>query len=402
MIARESPTVNEQKRLRRTIVWMERSGAYLAAAVTRLGNARFCTSTATAGIYPHGADIELVFSREFFTNLSDRELAGVLLHEAMHFVFKHIPRAARIRNRHDQCLFRYACEAVINDIITRHHPTFALPGTPVTGPRLVGREVHDLSADQVVALLRKRLEDEPGFEKQLLLAIETDDHDLWQGPDEDTLGDGCPGWDAETDQLLTSLWSQFGGGEHYGHGALGRDRGFHRCPPRKNLRRFLLDQLRPPLRHRPDWSRANRKAAGIYPRVILPTWEALPNPKRVLMAMDTSGSIRRAFLDVVVSVAEQPLPECEVKLITFDVQCYPFEKGQTILSGGGGTLVQAVENYIHAAMTDYPDIVFVFTDGFTPAPCPRHPERWVWILTPEGSTKAIPPSSRVERFERDR
>jgi hypothetical protein len=49
-------------------------------------------------------------------------------------------------------------------------------------------------------------------------------------------------------------------------------------------------------------------------------------------------------------------------------------------------------------MKKYPHYVFVLTDGWTPPLSPQHPERWVWLLPPWGSTKAVPKGSVAEFF----
>lgn len=396
MTSNAQPTARERKRLDRTARFLERRGAYLAAAVTRLGTPRFTDETGSAAIRPKGGDVELIFNRTFFDELKDAELGAVLLHEALHFVFRHIPRTLQIRRQADRFLFRYACEAVINDSITASYPGLPLPGAPVTGELLVGRNVAGLSADEVMALLRDRLEKEPAISIVVAALVTTDDHDAWEGDGSDD------GWGSETDGLLAGILEQFGDMDvpAIGQRARGAGREVGKVRIRKDLRRFLEEQVRPRVRYEANWNRPNRKAAALFPEVILPTWEADPAPQEILMAIDTSGSISKAFLDIFAAVASQDIPGNRVTFISFDTRPYLFRKGTAKLRGGGGTRVQAVEEYIRDHMARYPDLVFVFTDGHTPAPTPAHPRRWVWILTPRGTTRAIPAGSRSERFDK--
>lgn len=362
--------------------------------MTRLGSVRFTDATATAGIRPAGSDIELLFNRKFFATLATKDLAGVLLHEALHFVFRHIQRGQKIRKQADRFLFRLACEAVINDSIKAFYAGISLPGNPITGDDLVGHNVAGFSADQVMALLRDRLDKDPAARITIASMEETDDHDTW-----DTASDDRGGWTDGTDQVLASVLKQVGARDVIGDSPWGANRTISSRRIRKDLRHFLEEYLRPSGRFMADWSRPNRKAAALFPRVILPTWKTMPEPGHILMAIDASGSVSPPFLDAFVQLAEQKLPGNRVTFISFDTEPYVYEKGSGKVQGNGGTRVQAVEDYITAHLERYPDIVFVFTDGDTPPPSPSHPDRWIWILTPDGKTAAIPGHSRIEFFE---
>jgi predicted metal-dependent peptidase len=76
---------------------------------------------------------------------------------------------------------------------------------------------------------------------------------------------------------------------------------------------------------------------------------------------------------------------------------YPYEKGDYAARGGGGTRIQAVEDYIQQ-QENYPDMVFLFTDGYSGKPTTECPERWTWILAPRGTSHSAPDGSRIARF----
>lgn len=388
------PNRQQSKRLDSIQNWLRRHGACIAAAVARLGEVSFSDRTETACIQILDRDVELFFNARFFDELQTPEVAAVLIHEAMHFVFKHIQRVAKIRDPWERRLFMYAAEAVINDVIVEYFPYCVLPGSPITGKGLVGRSVANLSADQVMRMLRDELDRQPAFELKMIGLHDTDDHSQLL----DGTGDG---WTTGTDALLLDIVNRHGKNDVYGSSAVGGARLFERSRPVRSLSGFLRAQIKPTLRFQTLWTRPNRKATSVYPDVVLPVYEPDPARQNILMAVDTSGSISRQFLGCAISMAETPLPGSRIELLTFDTVAYPYKKGDKTARGGGGTKIQAVEEYIQEQGDDYPDVVFVFTDGYSPKPVVQHPDRWTWILEPRGSIHAVPDGSKVERFQKE-
>ncbi len=86
------------------------------------------------------------------------------------------------------------------------------------------------------------------------------------------------------------------------------------------------------------------------------------------------------------------------RIITFDTKVYETDNNQAWVRGGGGTNVQAVEDYARNNFKRYPDVVIVFSDGQTPTPNLIHPNRWIWILPPWGTKHPIAPQSRIAFF----
>lgn len=394
--AREAPTPAEVARLDQVNLWLERRKAYVATHVLRMGRVRFTDLVDTAGVRVTDGKVDLFFNREFFGNLKLVELTAVLLHEALHVIFRHQSRAERIENNWLRRLFGYACEAVINDTIRRYFPEVELPLDPITGPSLVGRDTSDLSADQVVSLLREQA----ASSREIPLLACLDDHDVWDPVDDETGEPEVePRWTGLSDEMVDAIRRSNPRSKLWGSKALGQSRLPSRCRGRTDLKRFLTEQMRPAHRYATTWSHPNRKALSIYPDVILPVYEPDSWLVRVLCAIDASGSVSDEFLGVARSVANQQLPGTRLTMISFDTRAYPMERGATTMRGGGGTDAGAVERFIVEEMTGYPDFVFVFTDGYTPKPEPRFPGRWIWLLPPDGCRTQIPEGSRVFHFD---
>jgi hypothetical protein len=103
---------------------------------------------------------------------------------------------------------------------------------------------------------------------------------------------------------------------------------------------------------------------------------------RLLRATDTSGSMSKKFLDQVAALIGE-VPNCEVVDITFDAYVYELEHGSE-MKGGGGTSFQPVSDYVDTADEPF-DCVLVITDGYAPEMVPAEPDKWVWLITPNGS-----------------
>ncbi len=404
----EAPTAAESAKLEQVEKWLVKRQAQVAASILRMGQVKFTDIVDTAGVRVTGSEVDLFFNRQFFSELKLVELTAVLLHESLHVVFRHQARAERITSNWDRRLFGYACEAVVNDNITKFFEEVELPGHPITGEWLIGKDTSDLSAEQVTAILRDQIQpDDPRF-----LTLCMDDHDLWD-PD-DAPGDGsgdeegrgpaggglAPRWDPESDAIIRDLMASNPKSKLWGSAALGALRMVSRTTPsRTDLKRFLLEQLRPANRYATIWSKPNRKAMAIYPKVILPIYEPESWMVRVLMAIDSSGSVSNQFLSVAQAVANQHLPGTRIKMVSFDTKTYEVAPNATAVRGGGGTDAGAVERYIQDQLPAYPDYVFLFTDGFTPSFRPKYADRWVWLLPPHGSAHALPRGSRVYKFD---
>jgi predicted metal-dependent peptidase len=378
---------------------LQRRHAYIAAGVMRLGKVHFTDTVDTAAICASGSDVRLYFNPEFSKKIDNWELAGVLVHEALHFVFRHLERMARTRTQQERFLFGLACDAVINDLIITRFDEIKLPGQPVTGRWLIGRDASNLSAEKVFRMIRRRIAGNPDELHRLTTGLTVDDHTPWHH-DEPSAEDQQTGWSSETTAIVERLLTDAKSRDRcYGTVARGRDRLVSQTQSCKtNLARFLLDSVQAESSYDSIWTQPNRKLISVYPSIILPSYQPMEFWD-VLVGIDTSGSVPNSFISIALNFAEQRIPKTRISVISFDTAWYQAVPGAVALKGGGGTRAQAIEEYIRDKLPRYPDCVFVLTDGWTPRPEPLHPERWVWLLPPWGSIEAIPKGSRSEYFD---
>lgn len=386
----------ERLRFDEALDWLARHHAWLAHAVGRLGTPCFCDDIATAAITADEEAIQLLFNPAFFSGLRLAALAGVLVHEGLHLIFNHLERARGLTDLTERRLFDLGCEAVINDTIARHYPVFELPGEPVRGLALIGQDTSEMSAEQVAAILRGQVDSGEADRAGLLRLVPLDAHEVWG---EDVGAEGRPRLSpgGSVSATLGDEVLRLAEQDRIGRHALGRLRSAEGGVVRRDLQCFLGDILRLSPRTEALWQRPSRKALGVYPEVILPTWQTQDARRRVLLAIDASGSVPPSFLADAMAVFDQGIEGCLIEAVSFDTRVYPVRREGGV-RGGGGTKVQAVEDYARR-QEQYPDEIICFTDGWTPRPALQYPERWLWVLPRWGSTARIPQSCRTVFFE---
>lgn len=386
------PPDSADDRLEFALSLLVKRRAYVAALVIKLGQVGWTQSlTETAAVEVTDRGIRWWFNPEYFSQIDNFELAGIMVHEAFHVAFRHPQRCPNTSRAHDRHLFNLACDAVINDLIAKSFPELKLPSSAVTGIQLVGFDTSSLTAEDVLRMLRQREVDEPGNAGVLLESLSPwDDHTTWSYHHD---GDAPNGAGAALAQELDQLLERYRGTDpgvfnSSSSRSVSKDT---KERPDVDLRLYLRDALRLRISGA-DWSRPNRKLAWLYPDLLIPSDGESPD-HQVLIALDTSASVSSAMLDVAMSIARQPMVGARVTLVSFDTHAYPVGEDYLQLHGGGGTNAEAVEKFA-LGMRGYPDTVFIITDGYMRRPRVTHPERWVWILPRDGNTDSIPTRSR--------
>jgi predicted metal-dependent peptidase len=101
---------------------------------------------------------------------------------------------------------------------------------------------------------------------------------------------------------------------------------------------------------------------------------------------------------MVALVGSLPEDQYEVHLTWFDTGVYHV-KDVCIAQGRGGTSFNCIEDVaIQQAeiqgkdgkrLDRYPDVVVCMTDGIAAKPQLSRPDRWIWIITEQGSKKSV-------------
>lgn len=111
--------------------------------------------------------------------------------------------------------------------------------------------------------------------------------------------------------------------------------------------------------------------------------------KRVVRAIDTSGSMSQDFLNRFFKISGQT-SGVEWVDISFDAVVMPYVAGERVY-GGGGTSFKVVQDYLEGNLEvngrkfdGRYDAVVMVTDGYAPHIEPNDPSKWIWLITEGG------------------
>ena len=117
----------------------------------------------------------------------------------------------------------------------------------------------------------------------------------------------------------------------------------------------------------------------------------------LLVAIDTTGSMDLAAIRAIKKMVAHS-EEITVKYVYFQTAVVEFEPGDDLL-GGGGTDFECVNQYVNN-MEEPPEGVLMYTDGFASSIYPEDPDKWFWLITPDGTTE-VPetPGTEMEFYK---
>ncbi len=317
------------------------------------------------------------YGRKFVEQLSDKELAFVVLHENLHKALRHMTTWKKIAMENMQ-LANMAMDYVINLMLVDMDPQEQWLAAPKKFPICLDKKYAGMHTKQVYDLLKQdakkngsggKCDCKPGECKgsasakasagqatgQCQASGNFDEHD-WSGAGE--LSDQeRKTLEREIDQALRQ--GKIAASKLHGDGA-------------GNMSRELGELMEPQI----DWKEVNRRfiSSGVYmPSLIGET------VGKLVIGIDASGSTwggntLNNFLSEVKSIAEDVHPEC-VELLYWDTAIAGHETYQladmetlvanTTLRGGGGTAPQCVVDYM-AKHNIEAEAIIMITDGYVP------------------------------------
>jgi predicted metal-dependent peptidase len=363
----------------------------------------------TMAIGPSGHHVKLHINPIFWKTqlLSQNLQMGLVKHEILHVVFKHIFRGKDYPQKE---IFNIACDLVVNQYIrvdwlpaNRIHLGL-FPGVGLAPERDADEYYRKLCA------LKEKFEalaEEGGEEEGETITIQMPGKEAWENLKR-ILGDGDE-WQerhdmwADLEQLPTALREIL---EDQVNEAIAQSLEKSRRDTREwgklpaGLRQHLQEfehALKPVV----NWRRLLRifseSSSRTYVRSTLKRaskrYGTTPGIKikkrqRLLIAIDTSGSISQEDLtDFFSEIYHIWKRGAEIMVVECDTQIaatYPY-RGETPaeMHGGGGTRFDAPIAYANTVF--HPDAIVYFTDGF--GPIPSLPARMpiLWMLSREGS-----------------
>ena len=370
--------------------------AALARHVYYLGLPHFTSSVETSCISVRQTKIAFEFNRSFFDSLGDDQLLFVLFHEALHYAFHHLYR----RHNRISWIWNTACDLVVNAFLLekagfkkiRNRAFQQFTNASITfetlkiasnkdGLSLNAEEVYDLLANDA-SYIRTHAGD-----------LTACDEHLWAQPDSECAMEDAFSIQDLADELKDAFRGHIRAWDDF---SLGELRAIKEViePVKLSwdviLCRRMTSCIQTTVEQR--WAPPARKTAWLYPEVLLPSdRESELLRSSILLALDTSGSISCDVLGKLLAIGKSiPQDKAEVTAVCFDAETYPLDIWAPELEffGGGGTSFQAIED-LAADLPRYPDLIIVLTDGYAPCPSPQHPDRWLWLITDDGTTQHI-------------
>lgn len=161
------------------------------------------------------------------------------------------------------------------------------------------------------------------------------------------------------------------------------------------------------VKHIEQWAQRNRRLATVDSNLLLPSEIEIITPiydkVDVWFFQDTSGSCSHLAKRFFAAARSIPTTRFNIRAFCFDTQVYPVNLEDGKLYGFGGTAFSIIERAIQDTMkkenVDYPQVIFIITDGYGDNVHPVYPERWHWFLTEYNSTNCIPAKSKIHQLK---
>ena len=332
---------------------------------------------------------DATYGREFVGELTDKELAFLVLHENMHKCYRHLTTWRGLYEKNPR-VANVACDHVINLQLTDLDPkesTVAMPrykDGPMVGKQMGCRDerFRGMDAKQVFDILEKEQEegggDGGGDEENDSGSDSSGGHGNNQGGLDDHDWEGAKEMSAEDQKKLAQeIEGALRQGGIYA-GKVGGDmlRSVQEMiEPKVDWRAVLQRFIRVSLKDRdqPSWRRAHRNY--LWQDVILPAIMG-KRMKHLVVMFDTSGSIQGEMLSLFMGELNKVITSVNpdrIDVLYWDTEVAGHETytgndkrdlvHKTKPRGGGGTHPDCLPPYI-AAKGLNPDAFIVLTDGY--------------------------------------
>ena len=342
---------------------------------------------------------DTIYGRSFVDKLSDKELAGLILHENLHKAFRHMTTWDNLW-KEDAELANMACDYVINLMIVDTDPR----GDEVTLPKggCYDQQYRGMDAGTVYRLLKQQKQGGKGNGQGNGSGNEDGEGGSGTGFDEHQWEEANELTPEEKQQLEHDIDQALRQGALLAgkmNGNVPREIGDvlkAKVDWREVLRDFITSFCSE--KDYSTWRRPNRR--WVDRDIYMPSMIG-ESAGRMVVAVDTSGSIGSAeigqFLGELQLITQSVTPE-GIDLLYWDSRVAQHEKYDkdsydTLLTstkpkGGGGTSPQCIVDYINKNRMK-PECVIVLTDGYvdgwgTGWPCPV-----LWGITGRGVTAAV-------------
>lgn len=365
--------------------------AYIAAGTVLMGESTIVDNIPTA--CTDGRNKK--YGRQFIDSLAVEELAGIVLHEAVHILLRHIPRHRDLM-KEDARLTNIAMDFADNDFIRSlpsYGTTFKLPEGHLYDAKYKGWTVRQIYNDL------KQEQESGGSGNDHMETLDEHDLTMWDKLDE--------GQKAELDKRVTQAIQEASILSGINNSDTPRQI-TELLEPEINWRDQLTDFMNSTMRGADDKSFRKFNRKRLIDDLYMPT-DIAERVGDVVVAIDTSGSIGdrqvAEFAGFLSTLCDQVNPD-SVTVLWWDTQVHgqqvftdKYDNVREMLKpmGGGGTQVSCVAQYINDKRLSA-DCIIVFTDGYV-----EDKINWnvnvptLWLVTQK--TDFVPPSGYMVKFK---
>lgn len=121
--------------------------------------------------------------------------------------------------------------------------------------------------------------------------------------------------------------------------------------------------------------------------------------RRVVFFLDVSGSCEKYAKRFVQAIRTVDRRLFDITLYYFNEEARKKSLDCNDIEVGGGTSFSCIEKALCRDFEEYPDAVFIITDGFGDDVSPKIPERWHWFLTESSTQDWIPKESKIYKLK---
>lgn len=352
--------------------------------------------TAAVRFDPEGELIQFVFNPKYWEELNEYERTFVICHECLHVILAH---GLRTKDTEDGQRCNIALDIIVNHMLVN---SFGFDRSKI-------RNEKELCwVDTCFPDEKETIPDNKYFEYYYSLVEPSliakfiklvDDHGGLSNPNWDAVIDKLgAGLSEEEKDTIRDLVEKMGesppGGRGDGTGGMWQYAKVGKVAKKKKwetvIKKWSQKFNKAKFKEVEQWARLNRRFVTLGGDLILPTDMEVEDDYemkkiQVWFFQDTSGScsgFRDRFFKAAMSLPENRF---DVKMHCFDTQVFETTLESKKLYGFGGTSFHPIEAYIQAYIKknelQYPEAVFVITDGFGTPVKPEKPAKWYWFLS---------------------
>lgn len=366
--------------------------------------------TASVQLADDGRCLDFLFDPEFIEKLSWKEIQFVVCHEMLHILMLHGARKGRkIEDKLNHHVENAAMDLEINHNLEYGFGFNRLEldylDSSKMGIHFVDRDFpdrDDVNTDDIFEYYWNLFKKDSKSQQAVIVQGgqgDIDDHSNLPTITDDELKDvieNATGDREVAEKLVDEINKNAGKGDaseifKKGLAPVPKRRKWESIPG--NIRSKILRKNRGPDY---QWIRPDRRWSTMSSDFLLPSINQTETkvPKWDLwLFQDVSGSCSHYCEQFLNAARSIPTDSFNVRFHTFNTQVDRVDLKSGNYEIGGGTAFSPIENYIQSQIKksgqQYPDLVWLITDGYGNGVSPEKPKNWSWFLTPGSSTSFI-------------